>query len=75
MLLLSVGFTCGVSFSNDGTLTSGTRISVPERSAGLTASISSCTATIDAYSVPCAPETMASTGPALAPCSTATGIS
>src|SRR6185369_10150236 len=29
---------------------------------------------IDAYSVPCAPETMASTGPGRAPCTTATGI-
>jgi hypothetical protein len=55
-------------------LTSGTRITVP-----LTAFASSCwtsrsTAMIDAYSVPCAPETMASTGPGFAPLTTATGI-
>src|SRR3954469_9207768 len=75
MLLLSVGFTCGVSFSNDGTFTSGTRINVPDRSAGLTASISCCTATMEAYSVPCAPDTIASTGPDFAPCTMATGMS
>ena len=56
MLLLSVGLTCGTIFSNDGTLTSGTRIRVPDTSAGLTASISISTAMIDAYSVPCAPD-------------------
>ena len=39
MLLLSTGFTCGVIRSNDGTLTSGTRINVPDRSAGLTAGV------------------------------------
>ena len=67
MLLLSVGLTCGVMRSNDGTFTSGTRISVPDTSAGLTSSMSISTATIDAYSEPCAPDTTASTGPGRAP--------
>src|SRR3954451_22467132 len=75
MLLLSVGLTCGTMRSNDGTLTIGTRMIVPERSAGLTASINCSTATIDAYSVPCAPATTASTGPGRVPCTTTTGMS
>ena len=75
MLLLSVGLTCGVIFSNDGTLMSGTRMSVPETSAGLTVSISRCTARIDAYSLPWAPDATASTGPGRAPWTTATGMS
>ena len=56
MFLLSVGLRCGVMRSNDGTLTSGSRMSVPDTSAGLTASISRSTATIDAYSLPCEPD-------------------
>ena len=67
MLLLSVGFTCGVIVSNDGTLMIGTRISVPATSAGFTASMSISTAMIDAYSLPWAPDATASTGPGLAP--------
>jgi hypothetical protein len=69
--LLSTGLTCGVIFSNEFTLTRGTRISVPDSVAGSTAggsaAISISTAMIEAYSVPCAPDTTASTGPGLAP--------
>src|SRR5437773_3964198 len=75
MLLLSTGLTCGTTRSNDGTLTSGTRISVPESCAGSTASMSFSTAMIDAYSVPCAPDTIASAGPGLAPLITTTPMS
>ena len=75
MLLLSVGFTCGVIRSNDGTLMSGSRISVPATSSGFTLSISISTAMIDAYSVPCAPDATASTGPGRAPWTTTTGMS
>src|SRR5439155_26204101 len=75
MLLLSIGLTCGTRRSNDATLTSGTRISVPESCDGSTASMSSSTARIEAYSVPCAPDTTASTGPGRAPLITATPMS
>ncbi len=54
--------------------TSGTRITVPAIVFASSVWINRSTAMIDAYSVPCAPETMASTGPGLAPCTTATGI-
>ena len=57
MLLLSVGLTCGVIFSNDGTLTSGTqdqRAGELRRIDGVDQAAS--TAMIDAYSVPCAPD-------------------
>jgi len=75
MLLASTGFTCGTTFSNDGTLTSGTSTSVPDRFAGSTAEISFSTAMIDAYSVPCDPATMASAGPGRAPLITTTAMS
>ncbi len=74
MFLPSIGFRCGTIRSNDGTLTSGTRISVPESCAGSTAPMSRSTATIDAYSVPCEPDTTASTGPGFAPCATTTAM-
>ena len=67
MLLLSVGLTCGTIFSNDGMFTIGMSTSVPESSRGLTLLIRRSTAMIDAYSVPWAPETTASTGPGFAP--------
>src|SRR6266508_1175768 len=75
MLLLSTGFTWGTIRSNDATLINGTRIRVPDSCAGSTASINRSTATIDAYSVPWAPDAIASTGPGFAPCSTATAMS
>src|SRR4051812_21693165 len=74
MLLPSTGFTCAIFCSNDGTLTSGTRMTVPLRVFGSICCIRRSTAMIDAYSVPCAPETIASTGPGRAPLKTATGI-
>src|SRR6476659_5260913 len=63
MLFPSTGLTCGTFPSNEATLTSGTRITVPERTARSIAETSFETATTDAYSVPCAPDTNARTGP------------
>src|SRR5581483_2944330 len=74
MLLLSTGLTCGTFCSNEARLTSGSRITVPETSAGSSVAISFSTAMIDAYSVPCEPETSASTGPGFAPLTTTTGM-
>src|SRR5438094_418481 len=74
MLLLSTGFTCGTFFSNELTLRRGTMITVPESADGSIRSITFSSAMIDAYSVPCAPETSASTGPGFAPFATTTGI-
>src|SRR6185436_18655415 len=74
MLLPSIGLTWAIFCSKDGTLTSGTRMTVPRTACGSSSWISRSTATIEAYSVPCAPETTASTGPGFAPLTTATGI-
>jgi len=74
MLFPSTGFTCGTFCSNDGILTSGRMITVPEICAGSRDWISFSSAMMDAYSVPCEPETSASTGPGFAPRNTATGI-
>src|SRR6476661_8956964 len=74
MLFPSTGLTCGTFPSNEATLTSGTRITVPERMAGSIAETSLETATTDAYSVPCAPDTSARTGPGFVPRITATSI-
>src|SRR6476620_7804593 len=74
MLFPSTGLTCGTFPSNEATLTSGTRITVPERTAGSIAETSLETATTDAYSVPCAPDTSARTGPGFVPRITATSI-
>jgi hypothetical protein len=74
MLLLSVGLTCATFCSNDGTLINGTRITVPLTVFGSSCWISRSTAMIEAYSVPCAPDTMARTGPGRAPLTTATGM-
>ncbi len=60
--------------SNEGTLISGTMMTVPESEAASRRPTSCCSAMIDAYSVPCAPATSARTGPGFAPCTTATGI-
>ena len=49
-------------------------ITVPDSCFASMPVISFSSAMIDAYSVPCAPARSASTGPALAPCATATGI-
>ena len=54
--------------------TRGTTITVPEISAGLSHWSTPSSAIIEAYSVPCAPVTNASTGPGFAPCTTTTGI-
>ncbi len=75
MLLPSTGLTCGTFCSKDGVLTSGTRMTVPDTSAGSSVSISRSIAMIEAYSVPCAPATRASTGPGRVPRTTATGMS
>ena len=74
MLFPSTGLTCGTFCSNDATLTSGTRTTVPESAAGSIADTSFETATIEAYSVPCAPETRARTGPGFVPRITATSM-
>src|SRR5262245_24858800 len=74
MLLPSTGFTCATFCSKDGTLTSGTRITVPLMVFGSSCWMSRSTAMIEAYSVPWAPETTASTGPGFVPLTTATGI-
>src|SRR6266511_2458816 len=74
MLLPSMGLTCGTFCSKEATLTSGTRTTVPESVAGSSAWMSFVTATIDAYSVPCAPETSARTGPGFVPRTTATAM-
>ncbi|MEP6913572.1 MAG: hypothetical protein ABI923_12505 [bacterium] len=52
MLFLSTGLTCGTFCSNDGMLISGTTITVPEISAGLSRPINFSSAMIEAYSVP-----------------------
>ncbi len=49
-------------------------ITVPDSCFASMPVISFSSAMIEAYSVPCAPARSASTGPALAPCATATGI-
>src|SRR5262245_50990732 len=74
MLVPSTGFTCATFCSNDGTFTSGTRITVPLTAFGSSCWISRSTAMIEAYSVPWAPETTASTGPGFAPLTMATGM-
>src|SRR5882724_9482272 len=63
---------CGTIFSNDATLSSGTMITVPDNVAGSILAISRVSATTDAYSEPCAPDTNATTLPGFAPCTTAT---
>ena len=55
-------------------LTSGIKITVPEIFAASSVAMSRSTAMIDAYSVPCAPETMVRTGPGFAPRKITTGI-
>ena len=74
MLLLSTGFTCGTFFSNELMLMSGTMITVPESSVGSILAITFSSAMIDAYSVPCAPDTSASVGPGFAPVTVTIGI-
>src|SRR5689334_1814252 len=74
MLLPSMGFTCGTFFSNEARFTTGTMISVPEISCGSTFWMTFSSAIIEAYSVPCAPETSARVGPGLAPLMTTTGM-
>ena len=49
-------------------------ITVPVSCVASISAISFSSAMIEAYSVPCAPASSASTGPALAPCATAIGI-
>src|SRR5262249_32939703 len=70
----SIGFTCGVIFKNDGTLMSGTTITVPPNFLGSMRPISFCSAMIDVYSVPWLPPMNATVGPARTPRTTATGI-
>ena len=74
MFLPSTGLRCGTTFTNDGTFSSGTMITVPDSCVASIVVISFSSAMIDAYSVPCAPASRASTGPAFAPCATAIGI-
>src|SRR5262249_51763688 len=75
MLLPSTGLTCGTFCSKEGVLISGTRMTVPEISAGSRRPINSSIAMMDAYSVPCAPATSARTSPGFAPWTTTTGMS
>ena len=63
---------CGTICSNDATFSSGTTIAVPVSFFGSIRSISFVSATIEVYSVPCAPDTNATTRPGLAPLMTAT---
>ena len=63
MFLPSVGLRCGTTFWNDGTFTSGRMITVPVSCFASISPISFSSAMIDAYSVPCAPASSASTGP------------
>src|SRR5258706_484406 len=63
MLLPSTGFTWTTFWSNEARFTRGTRMTVPEIWAGSSAPMSRSTAMIEAYSVPWAPDTIASTGP------------
>src|SRR5438874_693127 len=74
MLLLSIGFTCAIFCWNEFTFTSGTMMTVPASCDGSRSAITRSSAMIDAYSVPCAPETSARTGPGRAPCATTTGM-
>ena len=74
MFLPSTGLRCGTILANDGTLSSGTTITVPDSVDASTVAGSFSSAMIDAYSVPCAPASSASTGPGLAPLTTITGI-
>src|ERR1043166_7106311 len=74
MLLSSTGFTCGTFCSKEAIFTSGSMITVPEICAGSKLPIKPSRAMMEAYSVPCAPETNASVGPGLFPRMTATGI-
>ena len=74
MFLPSTGFRCGTIRANDGTFRSGTMTSVPDSADASTAAGSFSSAMIEAYSVPCAPASSASTGPGLAPLTTITGI-
>ena len=74
MLLPSTGLMWAIFCSNDARFTSGTMITVPESCAGSSSAISFSSATIEAYSVPWAPATSASTRPGLAPCTTTTGM-
>jgi len=54
--------------------TSGIRITVPEIFVASKVEMSRSTAMMEAYSVPCEPETMASVGPGFAPRKITTGI-
>ena len=74
MLLPSIGFTCAIFCSKDATLTRGTRMTEPEICAGSSNWMRRSTARMDEYSVPCAPATIASTGPGFAPCTIATAM-
>src|SRR6185295_2645907 len=74
MLLPSTGLTWTTFWSKEARFTSGTRMTVPASVAGSIAPMSRSTAMIEAYSVPWAPDTIASTGPGRAPCATATGM-
>src|ERR1041385_3480581 len=74
MLLPSTGLTCGTFCSKDAMLTSGKMMTVPETCAGSSVWMTFSRAMMEAYSVPCAPETSARTGPGLLPRTTTTGI-
>ena len=74
MFLPSTGFTWTTFWSKEARFTSGMRITVPETCAGSSAPMSRSTAMIEAYSVPWAPDTIASTGPGRAPFTTTTGM-
>src|ERR1051326_8057280 len=74
MLFRSVGLTWGTFCSNEATLTRGMTITVPAMVAGSSWPMSLASARIEVYSVPCAPDTSASTGPGRAPWITATAL-
>ena len=65
---------CGTICSNDATLINGTTITLPASDLGSMRSMMRVSATMLVYSVPCAPETIATTGPGLDPLMTATRI-
>src|SRR5229473_3881482 len=74
MLLLSTGLTWGTFCSKEGMLTRGRRTTVPDICAGSRLAMRSSSAMMEAYSVPCAPETRASSAPGFAPRTMTTGI-
>src|SRR5690242_14270038 len=74
MFLPSTGFRCGTFCAKEAGFTRGTMMRAPESSVGSADWANFCKAMIDAYSVPCDPETKARVGPGLAPFTTITAM-